>query len=627
MGDTGRLLRSTFEARRIQLPARVTSIPLDADGKSSGYVLAEISGQAGVKVRIGPSDNYYPGDWIAAEQVGGGAGAQYVAAGFVAGTRPQSGAWEITSQITIGSETFDAGDVVFGNPYDSHWWYDYSVGRWNVRQANATRGALGPLADTYDYALGSPALGFVFGDYTDTWIAGDDVNGFRIFSGAAQRVALNTDGSGWFVDADVFSWDTAGNLTLAGNFQANSLRIGERAAGPAIRGGEVIELDSLGDPLPEDTERYGLRIYDETGLPKIALLTGTYDNPDVPAALFGAAGDPNYLWYKDGLLRLKGEAIIDGGQLGGYAVTDKRITALNNRIILVNENDAAYEEGLLLITGDTDVAGSIAWRKSAGVGHEDDWAGIVTTLYSAYDGSAKKEARMLIGVSDLFTAWNDRPCARLRLEASTPTSGGTKAYLQLVKLGGLYGWDDEMRLETNAEVRAQGGLRTSSVAPATENGTVTLAGIVGATWIGPSAFAWFTTYGTSGRLAANGNGLQCVSAGYPMFFELNIPQQMAGRDMQLDSLELHYSTAVARAYIASVSLLQQVPGDAPNTLLTYDNDLGNGSTGAGMAQLLDTALSLPAYDHRPLLLKVTLAGVTDYGQVVIHGFLAQWRTV
>lgn len=313
MGDTGRLLRSTFEARRIQLPARVTSIPLDADGKSSGYVLAEISGQTGVKVRIGPSDNYYPGDWIAAEQVGGGAGAQYVAAGFVAGSRPQSGVWEITTPTTIGTETFDAGDVVHGNPYDTHWWYDYSVGRWNVRQANATRGALGPLADTYDYALGSAALGFVFGDYTDTWIAGDDVNGFRIFSGAVQRVALNTDGSGWFVDADVFSWDTAGNLTLAGDFQANSLRIGERAAGPAIRGGEVIELDSLGDPLPEDTERYGLRIYDETGLPKIALLTGTRDHPTAPALYVGAADADNYLRYDgDGLRLAASGAVADG---------------------------------------------------------------------------------------------------------------------------------------------------------------------------------------------------------------------------------------------------------------------------------------------------------------------------
>ncbi len=364
MGETGRLLRDKFEARRIQLPARVTSIPLDADGKSSGYVLAEISGQAGVKVRIGPSDNYYPGDWIAAEQVGGGAGAQYVAAGFVAGTRPQSGAWEITSQITIGSETFDAGDVVYGNPYDAHWWYDYSAGRWNVRQANATRGALGPLADTYDYALGSPALGFVFGDYADTWIAGDDVNGFRIFSGAAQRVALNTDGSGWFVDPDVFSWDTSGNLTLNGNFQAQSLRIGP-LHGPTLYGGSVIDYDSSGQPLPADQQggHFGLWIEDNYGRRRVALLTGTADWPNQPALFVGAVDDASYLKFEGDRLTVKGRVIGDEGEFARFQILEHRLESVNQKVRLIAEADDDFGEGLVLVTGPTTAdAGTVRWN-------------------------------------------------------------------------------------------------------------------------------------------------------------------------------------------------------------------------------------------------------------------------
>lgn len=259
MGDTGRLLRNTFEARRIQLPARVTSIPLDADGKSLGYVVTEISGQAGVRVRIGPNDNYYPGDWIAAEQVGGGAGAQYVAAGYVAGIRPESGLWEMTGATDIGSTSFDAGDVVLGNPYDAHWWYDYSAGRWHVRNGTTTYGVLGFLGGTYSYAAGGTDVGVAFGEYGagQPWVSLDATNGFRInnhtatlgqwttagdirlFSGALETVHLDADGSGWLAGPDKISWDTAGQLTLDGELVTG-------AGGSLVAGSGNIAIDNSG---------------------------------------------------------------------------------------------------------------------------------------------------------------------------------------------------------------------------------------------------------------------------------------------------------------------------------------------------------------------------------------------
>jgi hypothetical protein len=364
MGEIKRLLQDRFETRRSQLPARVTSIPLDADGKGLGYVLAEIAGNPGVRVRVGPSDNYYPGDWLAAEQIGGGAGAQYVARGYVPGSRPQSGVWEITTPTTIGTEVFDAGDVVHGNPYDTHWWYDYSAGRWYVRQGSTTHGALGFLADTYDYAVDSPAVGFAFGDEVATWLSGDDVNGFRIFSGSTQRVALNPDGSGWFVDPAVFAWDTSGNLALAGDFKANSLRIGPQH-GPTLFGGVVTDYDDAGQPLPDAQQggHFGLWIEDYYGRRRVALLTGTADWPDQPALFVGAVDDASYLRYEGDRLTVKGRIIGDEGEFARFQILEHRLESVNQKIRLIAEADDEFGEGLVLVTGPTTAdAGTVRWN-------------------------------------------------------------------------------------------------------------------------------------------------------------------------------------------------------------------------------------------------------------------------
>jgi len=623
MGEIGRLLKDRFEARRVPLSARVTSIPLDADGKQRGYVLAEVAGVAGVAVHVGPSDNYYPGDWLSVEQRGGGASANYVAVGYTPGARPQAGVWQLPSDTALGYTNFGAGDVVLGNPFQAYWWYDYSEGRWYVRDGVNTYGALGFLDGVYGYS--GSEVGFVFGNQADTWIAGDDVNGFRIFAGAIQRVALNPDGSGWFVDPAVFGWDTSGNLTLSGRFEALALRIGARAAGPAIRGGEVIELDSLGAIIVETTARYGLRIYNEAGLPKIALLTGTLDNPDVPAALFGAEGDPNYLWYKDGTLRLKGQAVIDGGQLGGFIVTDKRITSTNNKVILVNANDAAYAEGLLLVTGDAANAGTLAWRKSTAAGHEDDYSGIVTTVQqdTATGPTFGAGTTMLLGASNRFHTVNPRTV--LRMEASTPMTGGEKAYLELGKIGNAWGFGEDMWLRTNAMVQAKGGIRAPAISPELDGGILTLYGLTGRSWIGPGEFVYVTQLGTAGRLTTTGSGIQCVPAAYDMWFKLDVPANLANSRVEtLQQLTLYYKTTISGAYIASVQIVKQnMTSDDVTVVAGYGTRLGDGTTGYGSQPLLEENVGLePA---RPHLIRVTLGGVTDYGHVTIYGFLAEWK--
>ncbi len=168
--------------------------------------------------------------------------------------------------------------------------------------------------------------------------------------GGAQRTHLDADGSGWFVGPDKIAWDTAGNLTLAGNFRALALHIGQQH-GPMIRGGEVIELDDQGAPITEVTTRYGLRIYDTSGLPRIALLTGTLDEPNSVAALFGSESDASYLHYDAHGLRLKGELTASSGAIGGWTITADQLRSRWSALVLDSD-------GLLLANNEVGIHGA-----------------------------------------------------------------------------------------------------------------------------------------------------------------------------------------------------------------------------------------------------------------------------
>lgn len=414
------------------------------------------------------------------------------------------------------------------------------------------------------------------------------------------------------------------NVYLTGSIEARDLLIGDRG-GAYIRGGKVQDLDASGNPLDPDHIQHGIRIYDATGLPKVSLVTGTLHSPNTPAVMLGAEGDANYFWYTEGELRLKGRAVIDGGQLGGFLVNDRRITSTNNKVILVNADDADYTEGLLLVTGAAADAGALAWRKSVASGHEDNWAGILTTVHNtAASGGFAQGTTMLLGASNLFDTTD--PNTALRLEASTPMSGGEKAYLELGKTGNSYGFGEAMWLETNAVVKALNGIQTESISPEATGGRLALYGLSGRSWVGPGDFAYVTQTGTAGRLTTTGSGIQCVPSALDMWFKLDIPARLAVAPVNtLRQLTIYYKTTVSAAHIASVQIVKQnMTTDDVTVVAGYGVTLGEGTTGFGSQTLLESDMAID--DTRPHLIRVTLGGVTDYGHVTLYGFLAEWSS-
>lgn len=100
------------------------------------------------------------------------------------------------------------------------------------------RWALGSLQGHYDYSI--LANGFAAGNFSSTWVAADDVNGFRVMRGTARigwwdtagnlklygtsgtaKIAINADGSG-YVSGGAIAWDINGNATVTGTVNVNS---------------------------------------------------------------------------------------------------------------------------------------------------------------------------------------------------------------------------------------------------------------------------------------------------------------------------------------------------------------------------------------------------------------------
>lgn len=640
--------------RKIQLrPAvisgHVSGVTVDAATGVQQYATVAVGGSV---IRI-PIDASAPGlaagDQVRLEQYGFAASAEYRLAGIEAGARPASGAFQVLNDGTqIGGVAYAGGDFITGKIAAGNIFSEYATGRLYHRVGVEVYGIEYPTGEQlFGHALKTGGDWLADGPNvlitptsvrlrnTTTDIMRFDVNGVAYIEQALEIGSVNGHiqagktaygaGVGFWVGADsgvvkldvgnatdYLRWDGT-RLDVSG-----SMRIG-KPFGPMIRGGVAIDYDGAGQPLPETTTRYAWRIYDATGLPKVSLLTGTRANPDVAAALFGAENDANYLWYKDGLLRLKGEAVIDGGQLGGFLVDEHRITSTNNRVVLVNDQDLEFAEGLLLITGVADDAGTIAWRKTGEPADAAKYAGIISTYWQPSAPGNNQHASMLIGVSDLFSAYESHPSARLRLEANTPTSPlAQKAYLELESVIEETPAGDQTRayLRTNAELQVKSLAQVAA-------GELVIHNLSGETLIAAGDFVPSTSQGTAGRLAANGAGIECVANGYSMYWQLNAPAYFCGAPVKIKTLYIHYKTTTNNAYIASVRVVVLSTNDGTvATELEYSTPLGQGVTGVGYANILENEKAFPPF---PLLLRVDLAGVSDYGHVVVYGFRVEWE--
>lgn len=271
MSKINQILSRRFQARMPRLAARVTQRPVDAVGRGLGYLICEVGGVGGVRVFVNPDAVYYPGDAILVEQRGTPALASYTVVGWESGPRPDAGNLEITTDVAIGDNLFQAGDLVWGNPYAAHFHMDYSAGQINLKVGSTVTGRI-------DAGLGLFQAGNPEGLHGNFSASGIE------FKNATTLL------SGWdAVGRTIYGIETLG-----------------RPHGPGIQQREYI------DEITGET-RYAWQVLGLNGVPGISFITGTESEPEDYKFYAGPTGASNRLVYENGNLTLTGALVWANG--------------------------------------------------------------------------------------------------------------------------------------------------------------------------------------------------------------------------------------------------------------------------------------------------------------------------
>lgn len=360
---------------RIQLKptvvsGHVTSVTVD---QATGQQLSALISVGGNTIRIRLAPNTPPlanGDHVRLEQYGQSAMAEYRLAGIEAGGRPNSGTLPILNDGTvIGGTTYLGGDLILGKIDEGNIYVEYATGRMFHRIGSEVYGI--------DYADGSRLFGHavlgadwepdgpnVLVDANGVWLRDalsnvltlDSTNGIQMFSGVEQRVSIEPDGSGWLGGSDKLSWDTAGNMTLAGSLLTGAGTIFMNEDGFWLGDpdtGASLTLNEVKDVYGAGTGSFGLRIYDQEGVAHISLLSRA---SNTPYFRLGAPDADTWLQWDETGLELKGTITATDGQITGALY----VGAAAPRILIDGTNK--------LIESTNYVAGSAGFRMSGVTG-------------------------------------------------------------------------------------------------------------------------------------------------------------------------------------------------------------------------------------------------------------------
>jgi hypothetical protein len=254
MNDSERIARyfATRAERAKTLSGVITGVGHDATTGKQTYWDVQVAGST-VRVPLGSAaPTLGSGTAVTLEQSGSPSAAAFRLQDAI-GPVGTAGVIAFPDGATVGGKTYPSGDWVIGNLAQGNIHVEYDSGRLYHRIGTAVHGI--------EYPDGSQLIGHAtFG--TDWAADGPNVliqstgiklrnalvdaldltadNGIRMYSSATQRVWFKPAGDGWLVASDKFSWDTSGNITLAGAITAGSGAIGGWTIGAnALTGGNI----------------------------------------------------------------------------------------------------------------------------------------------------------------------------------------------------------------------------------------------------------------------------------------------------------------------------------------------------------------------------------------------------
>jgi len=197
------------------LHGRVTSAPVDATGRNSGYVTATVAGQPNVTVLVDRDGPHYASyDHIEVVQDGDAANAVYYARRRIGGGRPSQNITQFVEDATYGDAAYAAGDIAIGDVTGTEPVTVITSGCIGFRDINNSD-VIALVSSTCSITVGNTARPNVV--ITPTRMSLKAVS--------TERIRLDSSGSG-FLASNNINWDTAGNFHVQGNASIGGWDIG-----------------------------------------------------------------------------------------------------------------------------------------------------------------------------------------------------------------------------------------------------------------------------------------------------------------------------------------------------------------------------------------------------------------
>lgn len=397
--------------------------------------------------------------------------------------------------------------------------------------------------------------------------------------------------------------------------KAHSLDVGN-LEGARIRGGQILDFD------PEETSPeitiYGIRIYDSTGVPKIALLTGTPETPGIAAFLVGAETDTNRMWFKDGVLEVVGEINVTTGTVQGDLIVNEA-----GAIKWASEKWIADSSGLSCTEVTDGDLGGLRWLDN----------GELIARVSAYLDSAKP-LLILLTMAQEDGSGNKR--SGISIVAGNEDGSSANIFLQSQQTG-PNPFDSSISLlaksivlsGTLIELMGQvllgsmfGGINidTSGNMTMVETGTIQQKGV---TWIMAADVQDHVSYAEVARVQkevyAEG---PYANSGY-MLFRWPLPYQINGRTVKVTKITFYGSTSGNSPYFDGIYLRRSDLDGSYTDDISYTTDIGNGSSGDFSQDIYEGSLELSDF---PYAIIVDVAGTGSYYDWIVYGFRIEWTT-
>ncbi len=511
------------------------------------------------------------GDQVRLEQYGQAATAEYRLAGLEAGARPGSGLFQALDDLTLNGAGYAGGDAIFGKLSGGNQFSEYATGRLYHRIGTDVYGI--------EYPDGSQLFGRAILDGGDWVPDGPNVyitpTGLQLRNGTDAAIRLGVDGRAYI---------------------ESEMQVGADGGGRVIFG-PVLDFDSSGNLLGA-SDRWGLRVYDESGLPRIALLTGSVADPNKALFLLGAETDTHYLRYTDGLLLVKGEVRSDTGNIGGFTILADRLSSQNERVQLIAEATEDYGEGIRLLSNRPADTGSILWfdpnNPTWGLGIE----------YVAY--------------SDDYAGWIKYSHVSTPVDNTAPTKHTWVS-------GGWGGINAKMEFDSTGNLTVPTGIYAETLNKPVSGPDLTLHGVTHEYLLPANCVPLTTQMATVARLRdyssySEGVAAQILTAANSNEIPIALPiYKLAGANAtQIASLVLVWEKAITATYWASIKLVKQNPLTGSKTTVVTLSNVESGSAAARYSTVVvSTATEVnPASEVWYLVVKPY--GLVSNGDILIH---------